>query len=77
MAIEPEIDADAIAVIEKTTRTERFMKSEAARNRRQEAKFVMDSHAYKADKEDRERMKAKRQMEKLQKKKLRKETISE
>ena len=72
---EPEIES--IAVIEKASRTDRFLKSEAARARRKETKVIMDSHAYKADKEERERMKAKRQMEKLQKKKQRRETTFE
>ena len=59
-------------VIEKPSRGERILRSEAARQRRKEVKEAKSLHAYKEEKEARERLLAKRRMAKLHRQKMRK-----
>ena len=59
-------------VIEKPSRAERILRSEAARQRRKEVKEAKTLHSYKEEKEARERLLAKRRMEKLHRQKIKK-----
>ena len=59
-------------VVEKVTRTERIRRDEAARMRRKETKEALSLHSFKTEKEARERLQAKRRMEKLQRQKAKK-----
>lgn len=59
-------------VIEKPSRAERILRSEAARQRRKEVKDVKSLHSYKEEKEARERLIAKRRMAKLHRQKMKK-----
>ena len=65
-------EQDVDVVIEKPSRAKRWMKSVAARMRRKETKEALDAHSFKEDKEARERLQAKRRLEKEQKKAKRK-----
>lgn len=64
---EPEIN------IEKPSRATRIMRDTAARLRRKETKEYIEEHNFKEQKEARERLKAQRRMEKLQRRKKRRE----
>lgn len=54
-------------IIEKPNRGERIKKSVAARLRRKEVKEVKNIHSYKEEKDAKERLKAKRTLEKQKK----------
>ena len=55
-------------IIEKPSRAERIKRSIAARLRRKEVKEVKNIHSYKEEKDAKERLKAKRTLEKQKKK---------
>jgi hypothetical protein len=54
-------------IIEKPSRAERIMRSIAARLRRKEVKEAKNAHTYKEEKDARERLQAKRNLEKQKK----------
>jgi hypothetical protein len=54
-------------IIEKPSRAERIMRSIAARLRRKEVKEAKSAHFYKEEKDSRERLRAKRNLEKQKK----------
>ena len=56
-------------LIEKPSKADRILRDEAARRRRAEVKQSKSIHSFKEEKENRERLKSKRRMEKLQKRK--------
>ena len=56
-------------VVEKPSRADRILRNEAARQRRKEIKEAKSIHSFKEEKEARERLQAKRQMGKLQRRK--------
>lgn len=58
-------------VVEKPSRADRFKRSIAARRRRKKIKHVREVHSYKEEKEARDRIKAKRLLEKQKKLKQR------
>lgn len=65
-------DIEVEPVVEKLSRAERILRSDAARQRRKEAKLAMEVHSLKEEKESRERLKAKRLLEKQKQKKAKK-----
>lgn len=65
MTEENEIDIEPI--IEKPSRGQRLMRSLAARMRRKEVKEAREEHSFKEEKEARDRLKAKRRLEKQKK----------
>lgn len=70
MSTENEVEIN----IEKPSRATRIMRDLAARMRRKETKQHVEEHSFKEQKEARDRLKAQRRMEKLQRKKKRRET---
>lgn len=66
------VELEVEPVVEKLSRAERILRSDSARQRRKEAKFAMEVHSLKEEKEARERLKAKRLLEKQKAKKLKK-----
>ena len=66
------VELEVEPVVEKLSRAERILRSDAARQRRKEAKHAMEVHSLKEEKESRERLKAKRLLEKQKHKKVKK-----
>lgn len=62
-------EEDIVIVIEKLSRAERIQRDEAARIRRRDIKDALTLHSFKEEKEARDRLQAKRRMEKLQRQK--------
>ena len=67
-----ENEEDIVIVIEKLSRAERIQRDEAARIRRRDIKDALTLHSFKEEKEARDRLQAKRRMEKLQRQKIKK-----
>ena len=67
---EEDIRPDPIVI--KHTRADRILRSQAARQRRKEVKDAKSLHTHKEEKEARERLMAKLQMEKLHRQKMKK-----
>lgn len=63
-------------VFEKSNRGERIKRSIAARHRRKEVKMIQEEHSYKDEKDARERLIAKRRLEKQKKRAKRKSFTS-
>lgn len=59
-------------LIEKPSLRDRIQKDQTARQRRKEVKLIKSVHSYKEEKEARERLKAKRRLEKQKRRKLQK-----
>lgn len=59
--------------LSKPSRATRWLRSAAARLRRKQTKMALEAHDFKEEKENRERIAAKRRMEKLQKRKAKRE----
>jgi len=57
-------------IVEKPSKAERILRSEAARQRRREVKEAKSVHSYKEEKEARERLVAKRRMAKPKRQKV-------
>jgi len=62
-------------IFEKPNRGERIKRSIAARHRRKEVKMILEEHSYKDEKDARERLMAKRRLEK-QKKRARRNRLT-
>lgn len=63
-------------IFEKPNRGERIKRSIAARQRRKEVKMIREEHSYKDEKDARERLMAKRRLEKQKKRAKRKHLTS-
>ena len=71
--LEDSNEPDPIEIsIERPSLADRIQRDEAARLRRKETKEALSIHSYKEEKEARERLQAKRRMEKLQRQKMKK-----
>lgn len=69
MIEENEVEVD----LSKPSRATRWLRSATARLRRKDAKMALEAHDFKEEKENRERLAAKRRMEKQQKRKAKRE----
>ena len=67
-----EQELDLQPVIEKPSLAERIHRDRSARHRRKQIKEAVSLHSYKEEKEARERLKAKRRLEKQKRQKLKK-----
>jgi len=65
--IEEDIQELDAVVVEKPSKAKRYTKSLSARQKRKETKHIKEIHSYKEEKDARERLRAKRLLEKQKK----------